>query len=552
MRKITQLLLLLLVCNYSLFASRRTLTEMRQALSTLQKNHRFAAKSSINKSVNVLHEEEQLTVLGNDGFFAILANDDAFEPILAYSYTSFDKNDLDNPGFKWWLEAMNQSLDSFSNQNAKANTVSVSTAYKPAVDALIQTKWNQDTPYNNLTPTYTENDKAVHYVTGCVATAMAQAMKYYNYPEKGKGTKSYRCKLYISDKEVITKMLTVNFASGTYDWNNMLNVYSKSGYTQEEADAVARLMYHCGVSVTMDYDKSGSGSYTFKAIKALIDNFQYSPGLQFYIRAIYSTNEWMDIICNHLSQGHPIIYSGQKEGGGHAFVVDGYDEDGRVHVNWGWGGKSDGYFNISSLNGYTLEQTMVPVFLDETSVCHAVFGLYDNSVSFSLMGVNLSASATYVLNGDYRNFEGTMGLLATSLENGKTSILASNPISVEGYGINLQLHFTDLNFKKIDISSMEDGNYRIYLATLRNDDIEWQAVRAADDKSNSAILSIASGVAHLTVEKNPSWTIDTEDALEYIVAPWKSYSNTIYDLSGRHVQYPTKGIYIKNGKKVLK
>ena len=527
---------------------------MYQALSTIPKAKRRGAGSFKNQPANVLHEDKELTILGNDDFFAVIANDDAFEPVLAYSDTSFDSDDMNNPGFKWWLEAMRETLELNISQKTKQRRANISIAYKPAVEALIKTKWDQGTPYNNLTPTYTEKNKTVHYVTGCVATAMAQAMKYYNYPEKGKGTKSYRCKLYISDKEVITKMLTVNFASGTYDWNNMLNVYSKSGYTQEEADAVARLMYHCGVSVTMDYDKSGSGSYTFKAIKALIDNFQYSPGLQFYIRAIYSTNEWMDIICNHLSQGHPIIYGGQKEGGGHAFVVDGYDEDGRVHVNWGWGGKSDGYFNISSLNGYTLEQTMVPVFLDETSVCHAVFGLYDNSVSFSLMGVNLSASATYVLNGDYRNFEGTMALLATSLENGETSILASNPISVEGYGINLQLHFTSPSYKNIDISTMHDGLYRIYFATLRNDDLEWQVVRASDGISNSAILSVSSGVANVTPEKDSGWIVDQTDAIDLPVAIYQpTMFNECYDLSGRKVNSQMrKGIYIQNGKKVLR
>lgn len=526
---------------------------MFQAFSTVPNTKRRGVKSFLNQAPNVLHEEKELTILGNNVFFAVIANDDAFEPILAYSDTSFDSDDLNNPGFKWWLETMNESLEQNINQKTKLHRANISIAYKPAVEALIKTKWDQGTPYNNLTPTYTENNQTVHFVTGCAATAMAQTMKYYNYPEKGKGSKSYRCKLYITDKDPITKMITVNFAAGTYSWNDMLEVYAKSGYTQEQADAVSKLMYHCGVSVTMDYDKSGSGTYSFKVIKALVDNFQYSQGLQFYVRDIYSANEWMDIIYRHLSQGHPIIYSGSKSNnGGHAFILDGYDEGGRVHVNWGWSGKSDGYFNISSLNGYSSDQEMIPVFMDESAICHAVFGIYDGSAKFSVLGVNLSASAEYVVNGDYRNFDGSVGLLATSLESGKTTILASNPISVEGFGMNMQLHYTSPSYKNIDISTMHDGLYRIYFATLRNDDLEWQIVRAADGKSNSAILSVSSGVANVTPEKDSNWIVDQTDAIYNPTSNvHPSMFNGCYDLSGRKVQNPGKGLYIINGKKVV-
>ena len=526
---------------------------MYQALSTIPNAKRRGAGSFKNQPPNVLHEEKELTILGNNDFFAVIANDDAFEPVLAYSDTSFDSDDMNNPGFKWWLEAMSESLELNINQKTKPRRANISIAYKPAVEALIKTKWDQGTPYNNLTPTYTEKNKIVHFVTGCAATAMAQTMKYYNYPEKGKGSKSYRCKLYVSDNDPITKMLTVNFATGTYSWNDMLDVYGKSGYTQEQADAVSKIMYHCGVSVTMDYDKSGSGTYSFKVIKALVDNFQYSQGLQFYFRNIYSSNEWMDIIYRHLSQGHPIIYSGQKgNDGGHAFVLDGYDEDGRVHVNWGWSGKSDGYFTISSLNGYNINQEMIPVFMDESAVCHSVFGIYDGSAKFSVFGVNLSANAEYVLNGDYRNFDGSVGLLATSLENGETTILASNPISVEGYGVNMQLHFASPSYKNIDISTMHDGLYRIYFATLRNDDLEWQVVRASDGISNSAILSVSSGVANVTPEKDSGWIVDQTDAIDLPVAEYQpTMFNGCYDLSGRKVQNPGKGLYIINGKKVV-
>ena len=208
--------------------------------------------------------------------------------------------------------------------------------------------------------------------------------------------------------------------------------------------------------------------------------------------------------------------------------------------------------DISSLNGYSSNQDMVPVFIDENAVCHAVFGLYDSSASFSVIGANLSASASYVLNGDYRSFEGYVGLLATSLENGETTILASNPISVDGYGMGLQLHFTSPYFRNIDISSMKDGKYRIYFATLRNDDIEWQTVRSSEDKYNSAILSVASGVANVSIEKNPGWIIDMENALDHIVASPKLSDNNLYNLSGRRVQLPGKGLYIQNGKKVLR
>ncbi len=222
--------------------------------------------------------------------------------------------------------------------------------------------YNQGYPYNNKCP-YLNGGRAV---TGCVATAMAQVMRYYKYPERGTGTFTYT-----GGNDGAKTMVLDEYP---FDWNNMLETYDNVSFTQEQADAVATLMLACGASLNMNYSKDGSGSDLSKMDKLLKNNFGYSKDIQF-ISTLNSSNPdetiyyWgEDAVRPELKAGHPLIFAGFPAIGktGHCFVIDGYkviDGEYYYHVNWGWGGSGNCYCLLTRLqesngdnySGYNLQ-----------------------------------------------------------------------------------------------------------------------------------------------------------------------------------------------------
>lgn len=209
------------------------------------------------------------------------------------------------------------------------------------VEPLLRTTWGQDAPFNLLCPEKPNGQGDMqHCRVGCVACAMAQVMRYHEYPAVGIG----------QGQNMFNTALKANFGETWYDWEHMRESYSGS-YTDEEAGAVATLMFHCGVAVNMIYGLKSSSTFTGFAnnmTTALSRYFGYDETtLQNLNRSKYTKAEWLQIIREELSAGRPIIYSGNSAGmGGHTWVVDGYDERGRVHMNWGWLGAADDYYDI--------------------------------------------------------------------------------------------------------------------------------------------------------------------------------------------------------------
>ena len=236
---------------------------------------------------------------------------------------------------------------------AMAQTVTV----KACVEPLLTTTWGQDAPFNLQCPEKTNaKGELQHCRVGCVACAMGQVMRYHRYPEVGIGT----------GQNIFNPLLTANFGETYYDWLHMKDSYV-SGYTDEEADAVAELLYHCGVAVNMIYGLESSSTFTAFAnnvTTALSRYFGYDAStLRSVSRSKYTKAEWLQLIREELSAGRPIIYSGNSPSmGGHTWVVDGYDEAGRVHINWGWLSRSNNYYdidlNIAGLD-FSQQQTMV-------------------------------------------------------------------------------------------------------------------------------------------------------------------------------------------------
>lgn len=283
---------------------------------------------------------------GEDKGFTIVSGDDRMPEVVGYSAQGTYDPDHLPANYVGFMKAYQETVEALlkgdaqvSGGLAEARQWRAERAGTAAVAPLLGgIKWNQGAPYNNMCPLYDGTNRSV---TGCVATAMAQVMMYYQYPKELKATiKAYTAKSYgIQIPEISS--------GATYDWDNMLSDYSKSDYSSAQADAVAKLMYHCGAAVKMDYGPS-SGANVTPAILATY--FGYDADLmQDLTRTCFTLQQWMTLVDNELKAKRPILYSGQSSDGGHEFVCDGSDGKGLYHINWGWGGYQDGYFDLTIL-----------------------------------------------------------------------------------------------------------------------------------------------------------------------------------------------------------
>jgi len=280
------------------------------------------------------------------GGFVLVAADDASIPVLGYSFDNDMPEVIDNPSTKEWLDNYSHEIsDIISKKLDNTETLKAWTGIRngeplaPAKDVapLLNTKWDQGCYYNALCPA-ASGGQCGHVWTGCVATSMAQIMKYHNFPPQGVGQHSYTDPTY--------GVQTANFGTTTYNWTSMPNSVTSSN------TAVATLMYHDGVSVEMAYGTSGSGAYSESVPGALLNYFNYSPDIAIKYKDNYTdVEDFKALLRADLDNQLPVYYSGSNATEGHAWVCDGYRlSDGMFHFNWGWSGSSNGYYAIGNLN----------------------------------------------------------------------------------------------------------------------------------------------------------------------------------------------------------
>ena len=299
-------------------------------------------------------------VFNFDGGFVIVAADDSYSPILGYSNHGQFDYDRAPDGLLFMLGEVTNEIQRTVEANLPVNA-DIASRWKnlektgtmrpekgtPVVGPLVELKWNQDSPYNMYVPSGCP--------TGCVATAMAQLMKYWNWPTQGTGEHSYQWQ---------GQTLSANFGETTYDWDNMIPYYG-NGATDEQKVAVATLMYHCGVSVNMNYEPDGSGAFSQDVPVSISTYFSYSDQSK-HISKLANYDEWIALLKSNIDQHIPLYYSGQSSEGGHAFVCDGYDNDDLFYFNWGWGGASNGWFLIDGENfDYSGSQAIIYDFIPD-------------------------------------------------------------------------------------------------------------------------------------------------------------------------------------------
>lgn len=285
---------------------------------------------------------------GHDGGYVLVSGDDRFVDVLGYSETgSFDNNDMPDNMRAWlqgYVDEMKWAIEHGIADAEKLPTAPRRAEVKTEIGPLMETHWDQGKPYNNLAPEYMEGKKSV---TGCVATAMAQAMYYNRWPE---GAMTKDIPAYEWKTGVWLPGEDQSLPATTFDWAHMKTDYDGSE-TDETATAVATLMKYCGYSVEMTYGAS-SGASTDMVADALKEYYDYSETTVYLKRSLYSYGNWIELLYHELAQNRVVVYSGQSSGGGHAFICDGYEGEDYFHINWGWGGSSDDYFKLSVLNPY--------------------------------------------------------------------------------------------------------------------------------------------------------------------------------------------------------
>ena len=292
--------------------------------------------------------------------FVIVAADDRVEPILGYSYDNNFVVENMPAHVRGWLGNYEKQIEAVVKQDIapEAETTTkwlrlksgqaISTRNRNTVGPLLTTTWDQGQYYNAMCPE--DAGPAGHAFVGCVATAMAQIINYWGYPVHGRGSHSYL--LSGLDPEAFLGgfndygTLYVDFEGTTYDYDNMPDILTSES-TQEEIDAVAQLMYHCGVAVNTFYGPSSSGALEEDVRSALISYFGFAHTLGYAQRKLYNNEEWTDSLKANIDRGEPVFYTGSNV---HAFVLDGYNQEDFFHFNFGWSGYGDGWYLISGIN----------------------------------------------------------------------------------------------------------------------------------------------------------------------------------------------------------
>ena len=432
MKRFTLILVLVLIVAMPMFAKRVTSETARIVATAFLSNN--GAKSTQLTDLSNESGFPNLYIFNAEPGFVVMAADDRVQPILGYSLTGkFVAEDMPS-NVRGWLQGYNDEIQSaiesqmianseiaklweeLTEGNAKAGKTTA------VVNALVQTQWDQNgiyyysggqihifELYNNLCPyDYTAEERTV---TGCVATAMAQIMKYWDYPSQGIGSHSYT-----PSTRPDLGVQSANFGATTYQWANMPNKLSMNS-TTTQINAIATLMYHCGVSVDMMYDigdNGGSGAYSEDIPYALNHYFNYKATANIKYRNSYSSNVWMNMLKTELNTGRPIQYSGSGSGG-HAFICDGYDSSNNFHFNWGWSGNNDGYYALSNLNpgsggagggGYVFNNDQSAIFGIEpassiaapTNLTYTLSGL--NDITLSWNGVSAASSYNVYCDGN--------------------------------------------------------------------------------------------------------------------------------------------------------
>lgn len=465
-----------------------------QSISQLTLAHTAKSAVDINKNCLYVFNKGE-----HDGFIIVAADDCVSTEILGFSDSGEFNNDNAPTNFKWWLEQYQREID-YAIKNGLNSTASIQPFATSVSPLLGNISWDQGHPYNSLCPTLTNSKgEAEHTVTGCVATATAQVMRYYKWPLNGQGSNSYLW-------ENGNKTLSMDFSKSVYDWDNMTETYDNNS-TSTQKNAVAKLMYDCGISCNMKYnlsEKGGSGASGFDQVKGLYNYFGYDQGMEHLTRNYYKLAEWNAIIINEINNKRPILYRGQGSGGGHAFIIDGYNNDGYFHFNWGWGGNSNGYFVTTALNpgelgigggagGYNYDQGMtigIQPAQENSTPSHEITS---DGILISEDATNgFIISATRIINYNWNTTSFSVAFQFESLSNGTIQLIQF----LSNKTLDPLYLYNTISFAANDFANyLDDGEYKVSLVVKPSTTSTWEAMPTLIGAAEYVYMTVSDGMA---------------------------------------------------------
>ena len=475
--------------------------------------------------------------VANDAF-VVVSGTTLTRPVLAYGAGQLptDIDDSLPEGLRWWLEAISRRTAYLEQHPEAAETEAQIKATTEAVAPLLGgIAWNQTGAYALQTPTIGNQ----HCPTGCVATAMGQIFRYYRQPTVGQGEHSYTWK-YRASGTNYSKELSVNFAEQTYDYSLMPLTFDRNYQgTSAEQNEVSKLLYHCGVAVNMDYDAEGSGATSPFLDRAFVDYFGFNSRTICIMREAYSYDQWIAIMQGELREGRPVLYTGRsyiEENSGHAFVLEGFDSDGRYYVNWGWNGNYNAYYDIAVLNpdgvgvgamrmddGFCEDQNAVVnispnegVGTYRTTLYFPASGTFSSSKSSATKGSSVNITVRSIYNYSSRKTEGDCGIVLMQqgnvIERKNIKSISLQGVKEDGSisGINLSASYTIP-------SSLSDGSYQAYLYFEPKNSDDWDFIQMSRTTYESYLqldvsgnnVSISRPKVNRDIEAS-QWSFDTQ------------------------------------------
>jgi len=491
--------------------------------------------------------------------FALISGDDELPLLLGYSPTGTLQDDGANmpEALQTWLVEMSRFVEKVRSGEAEspARFSSGETSGTVVVGPLCSSKWGQETPYNLLCPAKSGESNAV---VGCVATAMSQILYYWQWPATGMNSLTYNATGYGA--------LSVNFAESTYDWDKMKDSYTILDGKKTTSQAVAKLCYDCGVACKMQYGVDGSGTQSQHAYNAYAKYFRYKASKLDYVYrdCCESQDEFNSVIYDELDAGRPIqcSASSSKGGGsdatGHSYVLDGYDSNGYVHINWGWSGAYNGYYAIPIMDpdNYqfdTDQDLIIGIEPDKEGTDYTLpqrrmqlEGTPDVRVESVAMKGKFCVYLDTLWNmwGNFANVEVGVGLYDAkgTLQECVTINSTSNTYQLSSFSGVLFSSGIDCRVT----GSYKAGDYTLRVICREKGYEEWLLPYTIGGQKKNQIpvyihdnklyfYQVSSGISSVSAEENGS---DTRSEL--------------YDLAGRRVKDTQRpGVYIRDGHKYL-
>lgn len=533
-------------------AKLKTVSQTSLVKAKARATARAAAPTNNSKhSFYVINDEEH-------DRFVIVSSDDRLYKILGFSDNGLFDSETAPIALIDMLNSYDEQYTSVYSDLDKAPKGVQKNYSFSSVQPLIQSKWGQSDPYNFYCPKDIKSTSEKNCATGCVATAMAQVMYFWKYPESGTDSNSYTS----STQHIYQSM---DFSSMHFDWENMVNEYNSEA-TETQKSAVASLMHAAGVSVSMDYADE-SGAYAIDMAYALSHFWKYNPNVSYKKKQYYSDDAWNQLILGELSEGHPILYAGQGNTGGHQFILDGYNGDGMYHFNFGWSGLGDGYYTLEVLAPvYDIFGYQIPLgdySSKQEMVCYVVPQEYgqpngefyaSSSLELSSAKVgsskyvrstiyNCDAKSTININGN-TSFTGEIGVGVFDKDFQFVKSLCKRTVSINGgygksifenvtfdsstfvegnqYYIALYVHSDNIGYS---IARTEKGAEDYYLATVKNGNISFEAMKQMGEPT-PVVNDVVTGLYNATSTQADGFTVswqinlwqDESDATKYWIS----------------------------------